>query len=145
MSTVFYKVPLQLKQVIDGNELPVCSLAQSVVQNLELLITTRFGEHRSNPDFGCEIWELDFELISSISLWEEKLRQSLVKTIATHEPRLSSIDINLTIKAVERLNYFSQIPEVRKQVDILITGTLHKTGEPFSFRTNLFLSPLSVD
>ncbi|WP_207632524.1 GPW/gp25 family protein [Foetidibacter luteolus] len=145
MSAVFYKLPLQLKQVTEGNELPVCSLAQSVTQNLELLVTTRFGEHRSNPAFGCEIWELDFELISSISLWQEKLRLSLLKTIAMHEPRLLNPDINLTIKAVEKLNYFNNVPEIRKQVDILVSGTLHKTGEQFHFRTNLFLSPLSVD
>jgi phage baseplate assembly protein W len=79
MGVVYYKIPFRFKAVMEGRELPVCDLMTSVINNLELIITTRFGEHRSNPAFGCEIWDLDFELIVSARLWEEKLRQSLLK------------------------------------------------------------------
>jgi phage baseplate assembly protein W len=130
---------------MEGGELPVCDLVTSVTSNLELIITTRFGEHRSNPTFGCEIWDLDFELIVSATRWEEKMRQSLLKSIATHEPRLSGIDINVAITDLEMFNSIRQFVEIKKRVEIQITGILHKTGEPVKFRTNLFLSPLSVD
>ena len=100
MSSVYYKIPLQLKAVLEGNELATCDLAHSITKNLELIIMTRFGEHRSNPAFGCEIWELDFELIISESMWEEKLRQSLLKSIDSHENRLSRIEIILKIKEI---------------------------------------------
>ena len=33
----------------------------------------------------------------------------------------------------------------KKELDIQLSGTMHKTGEPFAFRNSLFLSPLSVD
>ena len=125
--------------------MPVCDLLTSVTKNLELLITTRFGEHRSDPSFGCEIWDLDFELIISASLWEEKLRQSLLKSITTHETRLSNIDITVAINDMEKFNGIRQFVEIKKRVEIEIFGMLHKTGEPVHFRTNLFLSPLSVD
>jgi phage baseplate assembly protein W len=145
MSIVYYKIPFQFSEVMDGRELPVCDLITSVIENLELIIMTRFGEHRSNPGFGCEIWDLDFELIVSASLWEEKLRQSLVKSITTHETRLSDIDITVAITDLEKFNNFRQFVEIKKRVEIHISGVLHKTGEPVNFRTNLFLSPLSVD
>lgn len=143
--SVFYKIPFQFNKLMDGQELPVCDLVTSVTNNLELIIMTRFGEHRSNESFGCEIWDLDFELIVSARLWEEKLRQSLLKSITTNESRLADIDITIAITDVEKFNGFRRFVEIKKHVEINITGVLHKTGEPVRFRTNLFLSPLSVD
>ncbi|CAN5670688.1 GPW/gp25 family protein [soil metagenome] len=145
MSSVYYKMPLQLGAVMQGNELATCDIAQSITKNLQLIIMTRFGEHRSNPEFGCEIWELDFELIISESMWEEKLRQSLLKSIASHENRLANIDIQVNINEIERFHLLKKQPEVKKRVTIKLTATIQKTGEPFTFDTSLFLSPLSVD
>ena len=145
MGVVYYTIPLQLGEVMKGNEMPACDLVQSITKNLELLITTRFGEHRSDPSFGCEIWELDFELIVSAALWEEKLRQSLMKSISAHEHRLSDIDITVSVTDTERLNVLKQFTEIKKRVNISLSATIHKTGEPFQFRTNMFLSPLSME
>ena len=144
MSSFNYKIPLQLSKVVKGQELPTCDLKHSVTKNLELIIITKFGEHRSDPTFGCEIWDLDFELIVSENLWGEKLRKSLIKSITTHEPRLSDIEITVAISDFEKPNYLKQFTEVKKRVDIGIKGTIHKTGEDYNFNTNLFLSPLSV-
>jgi phage baseplate assembly protein W len=145
MNMVYYKIPLQLGAVMEGNELPACDLQQSILQNLELIITTRFGEHRSNPEFGCEIWDLDFELIVSAAVWEEKLRQSLLRSITLHERRLSNTEVVVAIADMEKVNVIRQITEVKKRVNIRVTGTVQKTGEPFSYSTHMFLSPLSLD
>jgi phage baseplate assembly protein W len=145
MSSDYYKIPLQLRAALEGNELATCDLPRSITKNLELIIMTRFGENRSNPEFGCEIWELDFELIISENLWEEKLRQSLLKSIASHEKRLSHIDIDVKISEIERFHYIKKQPEIKKRVTITLKATIQKTGERFTFDTSLFLSPLSVD
>ena len=140
-----YKIPLQLSLPVKGQELPVCNLKESISKNLELIITTRFGEHRADPSFGCEIWDLDFELIISENLWEEKLRQSLLRSVTSHEKRLTNIQLNVQITEIEKFHLFKQNTEIKKRVDIQLAGTIHKTGESFKFNTNLFLSPLSVD
>ena len=145
MSIIYLKIPLQLKAVMEGSELPTCSMAESIRKNLELIITTRFGEHRSDESFGCEIWDLDFELIVSARLWEEKLRQSLLKSITSHEGRLASVEIQVAITNSEKFNVLKQFTEIKKRVDIIVSGVVHKTGEAFSFQTNMFLSPLSLD
>lgn len=145
MGVINYKIPLQLGTVVQGNELPACSLVQSITQNLELIILTRFGEHRSDPSFGCEIWDLDFELIVSASLWEEKLRKSLLASVNTHEHRLQDVQITVAVTDMEKFSVFKQLTEIKKRVDIGATGTIRKTGESFRFGTNLFLSPLSLD
>lgn len=145
MPIVYYKIPLQLNTVMEGNELPTCDLVQSITQNLELIIMTRFGEHRNDPSFGCEIWDLDFEVIVSASLWEEKLRQSLLRSVLTHEHRLSDTKVDVKIVDIEKFNAFKQSTEIKKRVNIDVSGIIHKTGEAFTFYTNMFLSPLSLD
>jgi phage baseplate assembly protein W len=140
-----YNIPLRLTDAMEGRELPACDLETSIQKTLELIITTRFGEHRSDPTFGCEIWDLDFELIISARLWEEKLRQSLLKSITSHELRLAGAEINVAINDIEKFNTLKQFTEIKKRVDIRVTGIMKKTGEPFAFHTALFLSPLSVD
>ena len=145
MGMIYYKIPLEISKALEGNDLPTCEVSYSVSKNLELIIMTRFGEHRSNPDFGCEIWDLDFELIISERLWEEKLRKSLLKSITTHEPRLSGIELVVAIADIEKQNALKQFTEIKKRVDIRLSGIMTKTGEGYTFNTNLFLSPLSVD
>jgi hypothetical protein len=46
---------------------------------------------------------------------------------------------------MEKFNVFRQFTEIKKRVDIQVNGETKKTGEPFTFQTNLFLSPLTVD
>lgn len=140
-----YNIPLRLRDATEGKSLPPCDLDTSIQNHLALIITTRFGEHRSDPTFGCEIWDLDFELIVSARLWEEKLRQSLLRSITAHEQRLSGVEISVAISDTEKFNALQQFTEIKKRVDIKVTGMMKKTGEDFSFHANLFLSPLSVD
>jgi len=141
----YYKIPLVLGAVTQGNELPSCGLVQSITQNLALIISTKFGEHRQDSSFGCGIWDLDFELIVSANLWEEKLRQSLLRSVSTHEQRLLAVEIQVSISDMEKFNALRNFTEVKKRVSIAIAGTIRKTGEPFSFTTCMYLSPLSFD
>ncbi|OLY95036.1 hypothetical protein BUE76_23035 [Cnuella takakiae] len=140
-----YRIPIKTDVIMKGHDLPTCDLDSSIKRNLDLIIMTRFGEHRCDPTYGCEIWDLDFELIVSARLWEEKLRQSLLRSIGTHEYRLANIDITVSISDIERFNPYKHTVEIKKRVDIGVSGVIKQTGESFLFQTNLFLSPLSVD
>jgi phage baseplate assembly protein W len=145
MDIVYYKIPLQLSGLLEGNELPTCDLQDSITKSLELIIMTKFGEHRHDPTFGCEIWDIDFELIVNENKWAEKLRKSLFKSIVTHERRISEVQLTVEITEVEKLRVHKRLAETKKKVDIFLTGVINKTGEPFPFRKSLFLSPLSAD
>jgi phage baseplate assembly protein W len=143
MSIIYYKLPLQLSKVLSGNEMATANLSDSITKNLELIVMTKYGEHRSDHTFGCGIWELDFEIIASQNLWEEKLRLSLISSIKKHETRILNITIAVTITEIQKQYFFKQYPEVKKCVEISISGSIRKTGTEFTFNTNLFLSPLS--
>jgi phage baseplate assembly protein W len=140
----FYKLPLQISGIMEGKDAPTCDLGASISKNIELILMTRFGEHRSDPTFGCEIWDLDFELIVSQGYWEKKMCNSILQSIVKHESRLSNIDTNVILSDVERLNSIYKHPEIRKKVEIRVKGIIKKTGEAYNFSTSLFLSPLSL-
>jgi phage baseplate assembly protein W len=141
----YYDIPLQLSNVFRGQELPTCDIRISIDRNLNLLIMTRYKEHRGNQDFGCEIWDRDFELISNKGLWEEKIRQSLAKSVIQYETRLSNVEIVVTIRQVEKNQLFKEILEVRNKVEIRLNGIIRRTGEKHNFYANLYLSPLSIE
>jgi phage baseplate assembly protein W len=144
MSTPLYKKPLAMHKIFAGHDLAKQDAGASISQYIELIIFTRFGEHRFKPDFGCEIWDLDFELIISESMWEEKLRQSLLRSITQYEQRIYDVQIDVHIKEVNKFYPLRNVNEIKKKVEIIVSGKMQQTGENYVFNTSLFLSPLSA-
>jgi phage baseplate assembly protein W len=144
MALPLYKKPFRLNQLFQGYDLATQDVGASISQYIELIIFTRYGEHRFMPDFGCEIWDLDFELIVSESMWEEKLRQSLLRSINKYEQRIYHVEVDVKINEVNKFYPLRNISEIKKRVEITVKGIIHKTGEHYSFSTALFLSPLSA-
>ncbi|WP_316826801.1 GPW/gp25 family protein [Pedobacter miscanthi] len=144
MSENFYNKPFRFKSVFAGTGLQPADLGRSISNHIELIIFTRYGEHRYHNDFGCEIWDLDFELIVSESIWEEKFRKSLLKSITDNEFRIYNTEVEVRITEVENVYPLRKITEIKKKVDISVRALIKTTGEKYFFNTALFLSPLST-
>ncbi len=144
MSENFFNKPFRFNSVFSGTGLQATDLGKSISNHIELIIFTRYGEHRFRSDFGCEIWDLDFELIVSESLWEEKFRKSLLKSISDYEFRIYKIEVEVRITEVENVYPLRKITEIKKKVDIIVRALIKTTGEKYFFSTALFLSPLST-
>jgi phage baseplate assembly protein W len=145
MNTTYYKRPLALRRLFDRQYLETCSLGMSISQHIELIIFTRFGEHRYDPGFGCEVWELDFELITSRALWEDKMQQSLHRALAEREQRIYDVAVTIEVTDVEKVYPLRLVTEIKKRVSVGIRARVTATGERYSFQTSLFLSPLSSE
>jgi phage baseplate assembly protein W len=143
MSDYLYNKPFRLIRLFENRDLQGADAGKSISQHIELIIFTRFGEHRHNNNFGCEIWDLDFELIVSETTWEEKFRQSLLKSITDYENRLYQVEVEIKMTEVEKSFTIRNVTEIKKKVDISIRGRINITGEKYYFNTALFLSPLS--
>lgn len=139
----YLEKPLQLELPVESGRLKEVDLGKSISNYLELIIFTRKGEHRFNPDFGCAIWDLDFELIVSESLWEERFRKSLLDSITRYEWRIQDVKVQVNISEVETFFPKRKVAEIKKKVMIYVVGKMVETGERYSFSTSLFLSPLS--
>ena len=97
----FYKMPLDLSRLMEGKSLPTCSLGESISQQIFMLITTRYGELKSAPDFGCSIWDLEFERFHNYAKWEEQVKESLTSGIAKYETRLKDTTVHISLSDVE--------------------------------------------
>ncbi|SDE48975.1 GPW/gp25 family protein [Pedobacter soli] len=144
MSGFFLNKPLRFNSIFTGADLQSTDIGKSISNHLELIIFTRFGEHRHQRNFGCEIWDLDFELIVSESIWEEKFRKSLLKSITDYELRIYNTEVEVRITEVENVYPLRKITEIKKKVDISARSLIKNTGEKYFFNTALFLSPLST-
>lgn len=144
MSGNFLSKPLRFNNIFTGADFQSTDVGKSISNHIELIIFTRFGEHRHQRDFGCEIWDLDFELIVSESIWEEKFRKSLLKSITDYELRIYNTEVEVRITEVENVYPLRKITEIKKKVDITVKSLIKNTGEKYFFNTALFLSPLST-
>lgn len=73
MKPEYYSLPLSLDKVLQKQDLPRCSLQQSVYHHLHLILTTSFGEMGNDANYGCSIWEDDFDNRTSNNKIREKL------------------------------------------------------------------------
>lgn len=141
-----YKMPFHPKSLMEsGGEMATCSVPESIAQNIMLLIVTRKGENRFDPDYGNEVWDLEFDTGISESRWETILTQSLRQQILEYEQRLSHPKVSAKLTYVEQTYEMRKFTEIKRKVNIVVSAIILESGERFNFQTELFLSPLSVE
>jgi phage baseplate assembly protein W len=104
------------------------------------MLTTHFGESRFDPDFGCVVWQQDFEAMTNMR-WKDDVQRSMELTISSREPRLEQVKVLVGIDDFEMKGVNQRI---RKRLEVTVRAVLHRTNEPFAFRASLFVAPLSV-
>ncbi len=129
----------------EGEAIPTCSLAESIAQHLMLLVLTRKGEHRSSPDYGNAVWDLEFDNAVSAVEWERVFEANLLEQIKKYEPRISNPQIQVHIEYVEHTYGTKELVDIRKKAKIGINAVLTDIGELFTFSTHIYLSPMAID
>ncbi|WP_118975077.1 GPW/gp25 family protein [Taibaiella koreensis] len=143
---MYYKLPFDFGRIMEGQDAePSYNMGENIAQHIQLLITTKLGENRYDPHYGNEIWNVEFENSITDSQWEEMFRQSVVNSIRAYEPRLIQPDASIHAELVEKVWPIKDYTEVKKKVTVIVRAVLADSGEKFSFKTELFLSPMSVD
>jgi len=141
-----YDLPLKFDALTKKNETQrECSLEQSIANNISLIIGSKYHEHRFDESYGCEIWDLDFELVFNENVWKEKVRKSIEGSLKKHETRLENIQVDITVDEEEVMDPKTKIRALRKCLSIKLTSNIKENGNYFPGNTKLFLSPISVD
>ena len=141
MAKPYYEAPFNFTRFFEKKELKKLSLRDSISQFISVIITTYFEEYSFDENFGCEIWESDFDLLVSPNVLKEQIKKSLNEQINTYEKRLSNIDVN--IELMESLSSKTNKVRLKKYLYITIRGTIIKTNDPFVFTGDFYLAPLS--
>jgi len=103
------------------------------------------GEHKYDPEFGCKIWDLDFEKVVSRSRWENQFIQFVEEAIRKYELRIDNVEPRVDFFDTREMFELSGATTVRKRVDIKIDARIISTGTYCCFYYSLYLGPLSSD
>jgi phage baseplate assembly protein W len=127
-----YALPVNFEKLMRKGAAATCDLQESVRQHVFLLLVTRFGENSYDPQYGCELWEYDFEHPAILDGRKNLLIQSIKNVLERQELRLGKINIKITIDTQEFVSRFNpKQPRVKKQVAITVTGVLKETNQVF--------------
>jgi len=140
MAHDYYRLPLNFEELLQRRPLARCSAQESIAQHLYLMLTTHFGESRFDPNFGCVVWQQDFEAMTNMR-WKDNVQRSVEQSIAEREPRLEQVKVLVGVEDFEMKGVSQRI---RKRLEVTVRAVLHRTNEPFAFRASLFVAPLSV-
>jgi hypothetical protein len=142
MDNHYYTLPLSLAEIIKRKQHKLCSLHESIAQNIYLLITTHFKEFRYDHTFGCSVWENDFEILPNI-MWKDDIKASVENILSLQEKRLTKVKVKLDIEEFEFQN--KENIRIKKKLGIKIEATTVKTNEKFEFQEYIFISPFSLE
>ena len=145
----FYSLPVSFQQLTARSKLARCPLEDSVRQHIYLILMTKLGEYAYDPQFGCEIWEQDFEVVSKADTWKMQMEKRITATIRKKEKeRLAPDDLRVKVSIEEPVWEDAGHKErrVRKKLTIRVSARLKATNEPLpDLEYTLFFSPFSLD
>lgn len=147
MTQNHYQAPLHFKSLFeDGNhQLAHCTLMESIDQHLELLLTTCPGEHAFDAEYGCRIWDMDFERVLSKSQWEETFSSYIKEAVVNFEKRITEVEIKILMKDIQWDDALFKTTTVRKRVEVIVLGYLRENGQKCGFRYTLYMGPLATE
>lgn len=129
--------------MIEGKRQAICTIEESIAQSIMTQVTCRYGEVAGRPDYGSEIWELEFNQLVKVYNWEEKVKKSLLNTINKYEKRLYNVNVNVSLSEFENESNHLKKKGIRRKADIRVTGIIINQDTPFHFSTTIYISPLS--
>src|ERR1044072_2270552 len=143
MKGQYYQLPLDLSRILQKKDMPVCNLEESVGQHIHLLITTVLGENKDDPDYGCQLWDTDFDIKATNNEIKEQVENAIRLAIIKYEKRLVQIRVT-AFMSQEELAMMSG-KKIKKKIKVSVNGTLAKNNNPFHYSSYFFVSPLSFD
>ena len=142
----YYTQPIHVSLLMKGREHPSCTLQQSIAQRIHLLLITNLNEYRFDREFGCIIWEHDFENVPNINQWKDRMAKSVKEELEKYEKRLQNIKTTLELTEEEFVDKDkNNFKKIKRRVDINISAALKRTNEPFFFQEVLYISPVWID
>lgn len=146
MDGINYRFPFDPSSLMAENgNIETCGIAESIAQNIMLLIITKKGENRYDENYGNDVWDIEFDNGVSTATWESVFVNSLKNLVIKYESRLVNPNVQAKVLFVEHNYETRNFTEIKKKVKIVVNAKLESTGEQFNFATELFLSPMSID
>lgn len=141
MNNNYFSLPFDTKSLMVNKSHDKCSIKESISHCIHLLTTSYFGECTFDDTFGCSIWNVDFDNLSSVNKIKSAIADSLLESLKNHEKRLTNVYVDVSIKQEEITQIESSV--VKKKVSLKIIGKVKKTNEDFMYKEYFYIGPLS--
>lgn len=143
MKQQYYKLPMDFSRILQKQDLPDVNLEESVGQHIQLLITTVLGENKDDPQYGCQLWDNDFDIRASNNEVKEQVELSIRASINRYEKRLTQTRVVAQISQEELMGVSAK--KVKKKIRVTVTGVLARNKTEFHYSSFFYVSPLSYD
>lgn len=143
MKQQYYKLPMDFSRILQKQDLPDVNLEESVGQHIQLLITTVLGENKDDPQYGCQLWDNDFDIRASNNEVKEQVELSIRASINRYEKRLTQTRVVAQISQEELMGVSAK--KVKKKIKVTVTGVLARNKTEFHYSSFFYVSPLSYD
>ena len=143
MEKIDYSYPFRAGAFIRKEQHPLLSLAESISQHIHLLLVTHFNENRYEREFGNAIWDNEFTNINNNNPVREHIRLSVLKSIASFEPRIEQVRADINIWQEEL--FTTETRRLNERVDIYIHAVICRTKEPFLHHEHFYIAPLAQE
>ena len=104
-------------------------MRDSIAFSIGLLLSTRLGSMRFLPEFGCNIWEMEYSDLDTAN--KATVRATLRNAIAAFEKRLSDISVSFS-------NVSGSIQHVIG-INVKVSGLYREDGEEKKFESTFLL------
>ncbi len=97
-----------------------------IEESIRIILSTLPGERLMQPDFGCDIKQLVFEIVDSAMISE--LNHIIYHALLQYEPRVRFIDADVIDRSQDKGALYMQI-----NYSIIATNTRHNMVYPFYY------------
>ena len=139
----YYKIPLQFKKLLKKDDLEYCSFENSIRQNLQLLITTVWGECKLDSEYGSFFWESDFDILSSNAKRKEMITHSIQFAIQQYEKRIHKVRVDVEVLQAEVRNEQEGIC-LKRKINISVSSVMIMSNQALLFSTSFFIGPFAT-
>ena len=140
----YLKLPLRFGIFFEKGRMDTCGLMDSIVRNLHLLITTALGENKQDMQYGSQFWDSDYDIHMTNDARRQVVINTLKQQILRYEKRLINVNVEVNVRQAE-YRVHTGGTQLRRRIEITVSGLLTRSREPFRFATGLFIGPLSFD
>ena len=143
-----YSIPISFNDLMSGKKLTKVSPTESVHQHIHLILMTALGYNRFNPNYGCKIWEKDFDISTTNNNWAQELEKSLYLAITTNESRVySELKVEVKVTEVEESIEDKSSLSITKYFVAKIENIRLKTTNELidNFRCTIAFSPVVLE
>lgn len=124
--------------------LPKLPLANAIQQHIDLLLASRLGEYRYDPQMGSAVWAGDYAAVTNPTLWKGETEQTLASLIQRYETRISNASVAVDVDELEETDRDGVRCRARKRLTIRVNGTLPGIDESLPELTfTLYINPVA--